>query len=184
MSVTASNKRSNMQTNSTAQETKQNYYDSKVAKLNTLIENFHLQHFCTLYEVCSAVKNVDFCAIKQCSAWNTCNLTGELCAESVHFVSNGVAYNVHNRFAYFITCLWLCTHIYELIQQQSREFDAIKQASQAQDQINQVARIDQTLPMQNMENIQDAQIALQRGFDVAYEFVYETMCKSLRADPL
>jgi len=157
-------------TKTIASSNEPNYYNDKVATINTYIENFRLQYLFSLHEVCKAVQNIDFCAIKHCSAWNTCNLTGELCAESVHFTSNGVAYNVHVRFKHFITCLWLSTHIHDLIEEQKKEFQNNNSLQASQTRIQTQA--------------QHAKEELEKGFEEAYEFVCKIMCKSLHTETL
>jgi hypothetical protein len=151
-------------------------FANQIYQINNLIENFRLHHFAALYEVCNAIRCVHFSDLKTCSAWNTCNLTGELCAESIHFVSDGVAYNVHKRFAYFVTCLWLCTHIQELYVDRETELQS-RQANIEQSQLSNETQLQnsnllQSEPQEQGENL------LEKAFLEAYEFTQAVLMRS------
>ena len=78
---------------------------NKLKQITELLQQLNLAGLQREYEVCTAVQRVHITDLKFCSAWNTCNLTGEMCADSLHFLCDGVSYNIHKRFAYFAYCL-------------------------------------------------------------------------------
>ena len=106
---------------------------NKLKLITELLQQLNLAGLQREHEVCMAVQRVHITDLKFCSAWNTCNLTGEMCADSLHFLCDGVSYNIHKRFAYFVNCLWTCTHIAKLRQELASEVCVAQVAQGAQE---------------------------------------------------
>ena len=103
---------------------------NKLKLITELLHQLNLAGLQREHEVCMAVQRVHITNFKFCSAWNTCNLTGEMCADSLHFLCDGVSYNIHKRFAYFAYCLWTCTHMAKLRQELAWEMTNLQTVSQ------------------------------------------------------
>ena len=178
---------------------------NKLKKITELLQQLNLAGLQREYEVCTAVQRVHMTDFKLCSAWNTCNLTGEMCADSLHFLCDGVSYNIHKRFAYFAYCLWTCTHMAKLRQELAREMTDLQAVSQqgpestkAPDapettQISEISEISEILEapatkqanedesghsvevQQHPHATQQTPATLHTGFNVAYDYVCDVL---------
>ena len=168
---------------------------NKLKQITELLQQLNLAGLQREYEVCTAVQRVHITDLKFCSAWNTCNLTGEMCADSLHFLCDGVSYNIHKRFAYFAYCLWTCTHMAKLRQELAREMTASQTASQQgpesaeapgapQAEVSEASEASAALPAKQssqdesghgVEVQQHTAATLHTGFNVAYDYVCDVL---------
>ena len=136
-------------------------YSKKMMEVEDCLHGLKLAGFLSIEEVCRAIIGVEFSDIMESSAWNTCNLTGEVCAESIHFSYKGVFYNVHSRFRYFVNCLWLCMNVQRL-QEQCHAEHAGAGATNGDESSH--------------KNSQDR---IAKSFAVAHAYVYKTLLGSM-----
>ena len=168
---------------------------NKLKKITELLQQLNLAGLQREYEVCTAVQRVHMTDFKLCSAWNTCNLTGEMCADSLHFLCDGVSYNIHKRFAYFAYCLWTCTHIAKLRQELAWEMTNLQTVSQQgpesaeapgipQAEVSEASEASAALPAKQssqdesghgVEVQQHTAATLHTGFNVAYNYVCDVL---------
>lgn len=152
--------------------------------VDNLLQQLNLVGLQREYEVCMAVQRVHIIDFKLCSAWNTCNLTGEMCADSMHFLCDGVSYNIHKRFAYFVYCLWTCTHITKLQQEVVGEVAAAEKNALVSSETGigvagiEVAGIGadteggRVLPEHTLPT---ARVSLHNAYNVAYSYVCDVL---------
>ena len=144
---------------------------NKLKLITELLQQLNLAGLQREHEVCMAVQRVHITDLKFCSAWNTCNLTGEMCADSLHFLCDGVSYNIHKRFAYFAYCLWTCTHITKLRQEVASEVCVAQVAQEAQ-----VDASGNSVGVQEPTHAtHHAHEKLNTAFHVAYAYVYDVL---------
>ena len=168
---------------------------NKLKKITELLQQLNLAGLQREYEVCTAVQRVHMTDFKLCSAWNTCNLTGEMCADSLHFLCDGVSYNIHKRFAYFAYCLWTCTHMAKLRQELAWEMTDLQTVSQQgpesaeapgipQAEVSEALEASAALPAKQsspdesghgVEVQQHTAATLHTGFNVAYDYVCDVL---------
>lgn len=171
---------------------------NKLKKITELLQQLNLAGLQREYEVCTAVQRVHMTDFKLCSAWNTCNLTGEMCADSLHFLCDGVSYNIHKRFAYFAYCLWTCTHMAKLRQELAWEMTDLQTVSQQgpesaeapgipQAEVSEASEASEAsaaLPAKQssqdesghgVEVQQHTAATLHTGFNVAYDYVCDVL---------
>ena len=174
---------------------------NKLKKITELLQQLNLAGLQREYEVCTAVQRVHITDFKFCSAWNTCNLTGEICADSLHFLCDGVSYNIHKRFAYFAYCLWTCTHIVKLRQELTREMTDSRTVSQQGPEISEAPEAPKAPEiseapeapaakkahgdesghghgvevLQHQHATQHTPATLNTGFNVAYDYVCDVL---------
>ena len=162
---------------------------NKLKQITELLQQLSLAGLQREYEVCTAVQRVHMTDLKFCSAWNTCNLTGEMCADSLHFLCDGVSYNIHKRFAYFAYCLWTCTHMPKLRQELAREMiesqTAVPQGSESAEALEASDAPEAPQAPQAPEAPQAPQASeapqahtpatLHTGFNVAYDYVCDVL---------
>ena len=148
---------------------------NKLKLITELLQQLNLAGLQREHEVCMAVQRVHITDLKFCSAWNTCNLTGEMCADSLHFLCDGVSYNIHKRFAYFAYCLWTCTHITKLRQELASEVCVA--------QVAQVAQEAQEDTSGNSVGVQEPTHATHHAYEklnTAFHVAYAHVCDVLR----